>query len=710
MTEIALPGTELLTPDRHTAFADRYHKQYAQTLAWLQRDLQEKARRRDAGRAHTPAQQRELRRMLAELTGAAQLQGAQTVLAEQLIHDGQGALYTLTTPSGVIFTGRTIDPPDRRPRAMIIGSWEFDDVPMPRIQAYLAQGLRVVVPCLAQERHSFRDHPQRRWYHFNDAELLHLFFFIVGGSLCGLEATELNTIAAHFGRDGEQALPVALDLSGRHTLPAVVAAALAPDLAPSIQPDYRVLLLDESAHLLDHQELDARVNTIWHFHTHFDALNLFGLLSPADLLFVEDAPTPSSAYSRAHAWFAGQAAQPAQLPAVTRLVAPSPLELAAAVARYLAGTDDFENHEKESTERTADQQDGEAHYRSTLESKLAFLQDLHSHAAHARAARYNHAELEPASYRQRIADSIHHVSGLPLPETADRRPRTRLIAAPPAYDLYEVVLEGVAGVETAGYLLLPRKAEPQPAIICQHGLGGRPEILAGLDNNLAGGWIYDRFAQRLAEKGYVVYVPFMNWGLAPTGARDALVKHAYPLGCSPNRFEVAQLHAIVDFLQGRPEVVGDRVAFYGLSYGGHASLWLCAQEPRLCAVVTAGHFNDWQRKLTSLELSPPLVRPTCYASVDEGYDMFNYNVLNHLDHVQLMTRYAPRPHMIENGLQDTVTPTAWVDQEFARVRELFTWLKAPGHAELEHFNGPHRVWAEGSFAFLHRHLSRDARA
>src|SRR5207245_1539382 len=122
--------------------------------------------------------------------------------------------------------------------------------------------------------------------------------------------------------------------------------------------------------------------------------------------------------------------------------------------------------------------------------------------------------------------------------------------------------------------------------ICQHGRGGRPESLVGVGSNLEEGeWIYDRFAQRLAEKGYVTFAPFMNWGWGTTAARDGLVKPAFALGVTPNRLEVAQLHAIVDFLRARPEVVADRIGFYGLSYGGHASLWLGAHERRLAAVV-----------------------------------------------------------------------------------------------------------------------------
>ncbi|MCX6047494.1 MAG: dienelactone hydrolase family protein, partial [Chloroflexi bacterium] len=351
-----------------------------------------------------------------------------------------------------------------------------------------------------------------------------------------------------------------------------------------------------------------------------------------------------------------------------------------------------------------DQTTMDALYQRSFLSKLAHLETLHTAARQGLQQRYALTEITPEQYRQRVAESLDRTAGPALPETTDRRVQTRCILRRPAYDLYEVVLESVPGVEVAGYLLVPPNPQPAPAIICQHGLGGRPDGLVGFEDRFEGLWVYDRFPQRLAEKGYVTFVPFMNWGWPQTGTRDQLVKLAYALGFAPNRFEVAQLHAIVDFLQARPEVISDRIAFYGLSYGGHASLWLCGHEPRLAAVLTAGHFNDWQTKLTSLELSPPLVRPTSFVSVDEGYDMFNYNILNELGHAELVTRFAPRPHFIENGLQDSVTPTAWVDREFARVQAVFDWLGAGDQTELEHFAGPHRVWSEGSFRFLHRHL------
>jgi hypothetical protein len=81
-------------------------------------------------------------------------------------------------------------------------------------------------------------------------------------------------------------------------------------------------------------------------------------------------------------------------------------------------------------------------------------------------------------------------------------------------------------------------------------------------------------------------------------------------------------------------------------------------------------------------------------------------VLNELGHAELATRFAPRPQFVENGLRDTVTPTVWVEREFARMQAVFTWLGAGQNAELENFPGPHRVWAEGAFRFLERHLRK----
>ncbi len=702
MSEIdtALTGTTYLSPSRYTAFYDRYHKQLLQTLAWLQQATHQAATKRDLERRADHTWLMEKRQLLAQFSGFDQaLRPAAPVELTPL--SGGASAYQMATIAGELYTGLLWEPAPGTLRGVVILAGH-EAATEALVADYQAQGLRVILPCLARFQHSFAADPVRKGYFFTDDELLNLLFFIVGGSLAGMEAAELLTITRALTAKDAQPLPVALHLAGRHTLTATIAAALAVGVNEAAPQLYSLLVLSEEVGLLDHQADDQRVNTIWNFHTHFDALTLLQMAQGTALLFVEPAPTPSACYGRALGWFKAQADANQAAPQIERLVAPSSEKLASAVAAQLSAQSS--PAAPPPTTVALDHATFDALYQRAFISKLAHLERLHTEARQRLHQRYALADVTPEQYRQRVAESLDRTAGPALPETTDRRAQTRCILRRPAYDLYEVVLESVPGVEVAGYLLLPPTPQPAPAIICQHGLGGRPDGLVGFEDRFEGLWVYDRFPQRLAEKGYVTFVPFMNWGWPQTSTRDQLVKLAYGLGFAPNRFEVAQLHAIVDFLQTRPEVIADRIAFYGLSYGGHASLWLCAHEPRLTAVLTAGHFNDWQTKLTSLELSPPLVRPTSFVSVDEGYDMFNYNVLNELGHAELVTRFAPRPHFIENGLQDAVTPTAWVDREFARVQAVFDWLGAADQTELEHFAGPHRVWSEGSFRFLHRHL------
>jgi len=706
-TEHALSGTAYLSPARRTAFYDHYQQQYAQTLAWLQRTLVQAARTRDQERRTDAAYRDEKRRRLVQSSGVDQIFASPTNV-ERMPTSGGATVYRVQCERGLLYTGLLWEPPSTTPvRGAVILAGVEENATTSLIAHYQAQGIRVILPCLARAQHSFQEHPQRRWYSFTDDELLHLFFFLCGGSLAGLEATELLTIGQALGQQEGERLPIALHLEGRHLLTGAVAAAVAPAFGEAGVRPYDLLVLPDTVDRLDQQERDARVNTIWNFHTDFDALTLFDLAANAALLFLESTPTPSTCFGRALAWFGAQGGREQRR--VERLITPGVETVAATVANILVPL--MPSHGEAAmaplTPVKIDSALVDELYQQALVRKVAYLEAMHEAARQQRQQRYALATLTPTEYRERVAQSLDRVAGPPLPETVERRPQTRLVMRCPAYDLYEIVLESVPGVEVAGYLLLPLTPQPAPAVICQHGLGGRPEALVGMGDRLEGHqWVYDRFAQRLAERGYVVFVPFMNWGWPTTAMRDCLVKHAYALGFAPNRFEVAQLHAIVDFLQARPEVVADRIAFYGLSYGGHASLWLCAHESRLAAVVTAGHFNEWQTKLLSPELSPPLVRPTAYVTVEEGYDMFNYNVLHELGHAELATRFAPRPQMIENGLQDSVTPTAWVDREFARAQAVFTWLNAADQLELEHFSGPHRVWAEGSFRFLERQLRR----
>jgi len=530
-TEAALRGTAYLSPARRTAFYDHYQKQYEQTLAWLQRALAQAAHTRDGERRLDAADADTKRQRLAHISGVEQLVDAPTQV-EKIATPGGAITYRLQSKRGLLYTGLLWEPPASVSlRGVVILAGQDEATTADLVAHYQAQGVRVLLPCFARRQHSFKEHPRRHWYYFTDDELLHLFFFLCGGSLAGLEAAELLTITEELATHNGVRLPVALHCVGRHLLTGMIAAALAPALAKG-QP-YDLLILPERVAQIDHQETDDRVNTLWGFHVDFDALTLLALAAHTNLLFVESTPTPSACFSRALAWFRFQRDQaPRQ---VERLLTPDSATLTATVAhRLLPNSPAPRPLDPRPAPINLATTLGDELYQQALASKVAYLETLHEAARQQRQQRYDLTSVTPAAYRSRVAESLERVAGPPLPETPDRNPQTRLIERRPTCNLYEVILTSVPGVEVAGYLFIPTNSQPAPAVICQHGLGGRPEALVGMNDRLEGHqWVYDRFAQRLAERGYVVFVPFMNWGWPTTTMRDRLVKHAYALGFAP---------------------------------------------------------------------------------------------------------------------------------------------------------------------------------
>ncbi len=684
----------------NASFQDHYAKQWIMTLEWMQRELSLKARTRDELRGSSVLWLEQLRAQLRDASGADLFVAGVKQVMFQTGHDSQFVLnYQIEMNNGLHYGGILRLPEDASFRGFIVSAGSGGAA---LVQGYLQAGICVIEPFWAAETYSYRNDEVRKWFAYPDIELLHHFAFICGGSNAGMEAMEMyatvQAIAEAMGCNGENRLPVVLELCERQLLSGAVAAALNPAWAT-------VLVLSGDTERLNHQENDIVVNTIWGFHRYFDLLTLLQLAEESDIIFVEQEETPSANAARACVWFGtveiGEGEALHKQRHVYRRRSNAFIDC---INQLLHGSTWRKHHLCVSANCFLETQ----LYRDAIDSKLMFLEQLHLAAQTRKTERYDFPNISIDGYKRRISESIEKVMGVRLePSLNLKNVRTNKVraAVDAPYEIYEVLIESLPGIDVAGYLLIPVEkhpvcAGPFPAVICQHGLMGRPESLAGLKDE----WIYYRLAQTLAEKGFVAFVPFMNWGWGGNPARDSLAKHAFSLGMTPNRFEQVQLAAIIDFLQSRSEVIEDRIGFYGLSYGGHASLWLSECEPRLAAVITSGHFNDWHPKLTSTQISPPHSAPTSYATVEESLDMFNFDIMNQLGHAELATYHAPRPFMVENGLKDPVTPLHWVEAEFSKVRKVYDKLNAQDSVKLGHFNGPHRIWGEESLIFLEQHL------
>lgn len=275
-------------------------------------------------------------------------------------------------------------------------------------------------------------------------------------------------------------------------------------------------------------------------------------------------------------------------------------------------------------------------------------------------------------------------------------PRTRPIYDEPHYTGYEVTLDVFPDVFAAGILLVPKNlsaGERRPVVVCQHGLEGRPTDLAdpGTINTS-----YNQYGCRLAERGFVVYAP-QN----PYIFRDrfrSLQRKANPLGKSLFSIIVPQHQQLVDWLSSLDFVDPQRIAFYGLSYGGKTAMRVPAIETRYCLSICSADFDEWIWKNVSTRAR--------YSYVGTGeYEMFEFDLGHTYNYAEMAALIAPRPFMVERGHRDGVAPDPWVAYEYAKVRLLYADLRIPERTAIEFFDGPHTIHGVGTFEFLHRHLN-----
>jgi len=275
-------------------------------------------------------------------------------------------------------------------------------------------------------------------------------------------------------------------------------------------------------------------------------------------------------------------------------------------------------------------------------------------------------------------------------------PRSRKIYDEPEWTGYEVVLDLWPEVPVWGILCLPKDITPgqkRPVVVCQHGLEGVPEDVITTDARAHR--YYSAFAARLAQRGFVTFAPYNLYR-----GRDKfrmLQRKANPLGASLFSIIARQHQQILDWLGSLPYVDKQRIGFYGLSYGGKSAMRLPALLEGYCLSICSADFNDWIRKNVSVHA------PYSYMFTGE-WEMFEFDLGRTFNYAEMAYLILPRPFMVERGHHDGVAPDEWVAYEYAKIRWLYVQLGLGDRTEIEFFNGPHSINAQGTFRFLHKHL------
>ncbi|MEZ5399159.1 MAG: dienelactone hydrolase family protein [Bryobacteraceae bacterium] len=324
-----------------------------------------------------------------------------------------------------------------------------------------------------------------------------------------------------------------------------------------------------------------------------------------------------------------------------------------------------------------------------------FLRARIARAAANRHARHPLAASTPQAAVPKLLADLLALMG-PIPTSAPGiNARVTGIARTDRFTAHEVLVDVLPGVELYGHLLVPHGAKQAPAVVAQHGLGGKPHdlTLQGPEPNAA----YHGFAARLAEHGYVVFAPYVNVPIPQAQLINNLVRMANSIGRMRTNVEVAKLRRAIDFLQSLPEVDPARIGYYGLSYGGYSAIWMAPLEPRIKATVVSGHFNDWTSKITNESQS------TSYLQHPDE-DFFNWNVLNRLTHTELIAAFWPRPVMVEFARDDGTTFPAWHERAWAEVDAFAKAWRAEDRFVRDRFIGIHEIHGIAAFDFLDRWL------
>ena len=161
---------------------------------------------------------------------------------------------------------------------------------------------------------------------------------------------------------------------------------------------------------------------------------------------------------------------------------------------------------------------------------------------------------------------------------------------------------------------------------------------------------------------------------------------------------VGQHERTLEWLSTLPQVDPQRIAFYGLSYGGKTAVRVPPLLDRYALSICSADFNEWVWKTTRIDASYSYM-------FSPEYDMLEFDFANVVNYSDLANLMAPRPFMVERGHFDGVGSDERVGYEFGKVRHLYAAKLGIGdRAEIEWFVGPHTINGKGTFDFLHNHL------
>ena len=597
---------------------------------------------------------------------------------------------------------------DRQPEALLGLGGESD----PAYGLHLAQqGTRILIPVIVDRADTWSGHPEVRMTNQPHREWIYRASYEMGRHIIGYEVQKVFA-AIDWLKEKAPEAPVGLMGYGEGGLLALHAAAL----------DNRVQATVVSGYFGPREGLwqEPIYRNVWSLLNDFGDAELAALVAPRRLIVEPSAPPvvtgPPLTEGRPHGAAPGAVPDPhvdaiqAEVARAESYAANDPDAPWIRIAGQAGGAVGQEEtlrvfaealgiarlSESAAAEPLKPLPDPAARMKRQVEGLQGWTDHVLDEAPHKRAAFWKDAdatsvaswEATTGAYRTYFHEEI--IGKLPE-STIPLNPRTRQVYDTEHYTGYEVVLDVYEHVFAYGILLLPKgikEGERRPVVVCQHGLEGRPQDIVDPAIN---SHYYVQYGCKLAEEGFIVFAP-QNPYIGGDHFRSVQRK-ANPLGLSLFSYIIEQHRQTLKWLGSLPMVDPERIAFYGLSYGGKTAMRVPAILEEYCLSICSGDFNEWIWKNVTRR------RITSYVYHGE-YEMFEWNLGGTFNYAEMSWLICPRPFMVERGHWDGVAPDEWVGYEFARTRNRYDLLGLTDEAAIEWFNGPHMINGVGTFQFL----------
>ena len=648
---------------------------------------------------------------------------------------GLNAEGVILRPNDPDWRGMVIAVPDSRwSPEQFAAAGPRDEAPASRLPRILADnGFLVVIPCLINRDDDFSGNPEIAMTNQSHREWVYRSAFEMGRHVIGYEVQKILAavdLLEGLNREAKTTLPISICGVGDGGQLAMYSAAL----------DTRLQSVMVSGYFQPRENVwqEPIDKNVWRLLTEFGDAEIAGMIAPRPLL-IEACSIPETDGPLTVKSGRRGGAAPGQIKSAELAAVRSEFDRAKAIYEKVGAADHIrliasgKNGEGHNTCRQAADQvvkmlgttpipakdrvrparlgkpvDRAAVQKRQVDEAIEFTQRLLRRSFKVRDQLFADAHQGSLDKWLASADEVREhvhqelIGKLPEP-TMPLNPRTRKIVEQKEFTGYAVVLDTYPDVIAGGILLLPNGMKPdekRPVVVCQHGLEGVPmDTISGPE--VEGYKYYKSFAAELAKRGFITYSP-QN----PYRGRDlfrTLQRKSNPLGRSLFSYIIPQHQVTLKWLSTLPNVDADRLAFYGLSYGGKTAMRVPpllpskSGSPGYCLSICSADFNEWVSKNTTTDY------PFSYVFTPE-YEIFEWNMGHVANYAELATLMTPRPFMVERGHDDGVGLDEWVAWEYAKVRRHYDKLGLSDKTEIEVFNGPHTINGQGTFAFLHRHL------